>query len=78
MIEVSAEIARQILGGTYDYAVRARATWLWNHDRYDPNDAFMPDLSGYEAERDDELMRIRNERRRLLGLAAFANVRSER
>jgi hypothetical protein len=66
-------IAEEILGGWWDYAVRARAVWLlasgWN-----PEDETFVDLSRYEDAMDAETQARRTEYRTMMARAAFADA----
>ncbi len=42
-------VAGEVLGGGYDMAVKARATWLAHTEGWMPDDEQLGDLAGYEA-----------------------------
>ena len=66
--------AEEILGGKWDYAVRARAAWLIAEYGWDPDDQPFGDLSRYEAAQNSETERRQAEHRQRLALAAFSNA----
>lgn len=72
--EEGARLAEEILGGKWDYAVKARAAWLWAERGWDQEEQTFTDLSRYEAMQDAELARRQAEYRERMALAAFSNA----
>lgn len=72
--EDGVRLAEEILGGKWDYAVRARATWLWARDGWAPEDETFIDLTRHEAACDSEIERSREAHRNMMALAAFNNA----